>query len=89
MTRPLRPGLLLALLLTASLADARSLLIEDVTVLTGSGAPAIEDASVLVEDGRIARIARGSISATGAERVDGGGGFLVPGLMDVHVHLAG
>lgn len=89
MRRSLLPGLLLALWLMPPGAGAASLLIENVTVLDGSGAPAIEGASVLVEGERIARVHRGTIGASVTQRIDGAGGFLVPGLMDVHVHLAG
>lgn len=89
MKRPLLCAVALAWLLVPLSAAAGSLLIEGVTVLDGSGAPAIEGASVLVEGERIARVQRGTLDAPGARRIAGGGGFLVPGLMDVHVHLAG
>ena len=45
---------------------------------------------VLVEGDRITRIAGREIEAPGgAERIDGAGRFLIPGLMDMHIHLSG
>lgn len=41
---------------------------------------------VLVRDGVIAEIGQG-LASDGAEAVDGGGGVLLPGLVDLHVHL--
>jgi imidazolonepropionase-like amidohydrolase len=45
---------------------------------------------VLVENGRIARIARNleRIGAADAQRVDGRGGTLMPGLVEPHAHLS-
>ena len=72
-------------------AQARpSMLIHDVTVIDGTGRPPITGASVLVEGDRITRVARGRIDAPSeATRIDGRGKFLIPGLIDVHVHLDG
>jgi imidazolonepropionase-like amidohydrolase len=46
--------------------------------------------TVLTEDGRITRIgpAREAPTPAGARTIDGSGKFLLPGLVDVHVHLA-
>ena len=44
------------------------------------------DASVAVEDGVIAEISTGDIAADGATVIDAGGGWLLAGLWDVHVH---
>lgn len=72
-------------------AQARTaLLIEHVTLIDGTGRPPMTGASVLVEGDRITRIARGALVApAGATRVDGTGKFLIPGLIDVHIHLDG
>lgn len=45
-------------------------------------------ASVLIENGRIARIARdgAAIEAGGAQAIDLAGAYLMPGLWDVHIH---
>jgi imidazolonepropionase-like amidohydrolase len=64
--------------------------IEHVTVIDGTGRPAIADATVLVEHDRIARVARDEIKfPAGTRRIDGRGKYLIPGLMDVHIHLHG
>ena len=73
---------------TITLAD--TLLIENVTLIDGTGRPSVAGASVLVDGDRISRIARGSIDAPrGTNRIDGSGKFLMPGLMDMHIHLRG
>jgi imidazolonepropionase-like amidohydrolase len=64
--------------------------IEHVTVIDGTGRPPITDATVLVERDRIKRVARGEIMLpAGARRIDGRGKYLIPGMMDVHIHLHG
>ena len=72
----------------ATLAD--TLLIENVTLIDGTGRPSVAGASVLIDGDRISRIARDSIDAPdGTRRIDGTGKFLMPGLMDMHIHLRG
>jgi imidazolonepropionase-like amidohydrolase len=67
-----------------------SIAIEHVTVIDGTGRPAIPDATVLIEGDRITRVSRTEITIpTGAQRIDGRGKFLIPGMMDVHIHLRG
>jgi len=69
---------------------AQTLLIENVTLIDGTGRPPIAGASVLVNDGRISEISRSRIKMPGkADRINGAGKFLMPGLMDMHVHLQG
>lgn len=65
------------------------LLVDDVRLVSmdpAVGEPA--DAAVLVQDGRIAAAGpRGDIAAPAdAERIDGRGGILLPGLVDTHRH---
>ncbi len=63
----------------------------DVTVVTMESAdsPALEHATVVVENGRITAIGAASDVKVpgGARRVDGAGKFLVPGLADMHFHM--
>jgi len=74
----------------AAAQQAAAVAIEHVTVIDGTGRPTITDASVLVQGDRIVRIARGEISLPpGTQRVDGRGKYLIPGLMDIHIHLRG
>lgn len=93
-----RIGALLALLLAAISGPAPSslaaqvadLLISGVTLIDGTGAPPVEDAWVLVREGRIERVSREALEApAGVREIDGGGRWLIPGLMDMHVHLQG
>jgi len=42
---------------------------------------------VVIREGRIAAIAPAGMNVPGAPEIDGGGGVLLPGLVDLHVHL--
>jgi imidazolonepropionase-like amidohydrolase len=66
-----------------------ALLIEDVTVIDATGAPALPHRTVVVRDGRIEAIlqAGSHAAAKDALRIDGKGKFLMPGLWDMHVHI--
>ena len=69
---------------------ADTLLIENVTLIDGTGAPPVAGASVLIDGEHIARVSRTAIaSVTPDERIDGSGQYLIPGLMDLHIHLRG
>jgi len=90
--RLLTPCLAAVLLLTshAPLSGQASLLIENVTLIDGTGRPAVPNAWVLVEGDRITRVAVREIEAPrDSRRIDGSGKFLIPGLMDMHIHLSG
>jgi imidazolonepropionase-like amidohydrolase len=65
--------------------------IADVTIISPENLDHIATGSVLIESGRIARMERGPApkKPVGATIVSGKGLFLVPGLIDSHVHLAG
>ncbi|HUR93854.1 MAG TPA: amidohydrolase family protein [Gemmatimonadales bacterium] len=66
---------------------ARPVLIRNAHVIDGTGAPATSLRDLLVENGRIASIAAGgTLVAESARVVDAGGGFLIPGLIDLHAH---
>jgi imidazolonepropionase-like amidohydrolase len=74
----------------ASLWAADAILISGVTLIDGTGRPAMENAHVLIEGDRITRVGRTPISFEGALiNIDGTGKYLVPGLMDVHTHIRG
>jgi imidazolonepropionase-like amidohydrolase len=64
--------------------------ITDVTIISPENLDHIEKGSVLIENGRIVRIERkkGAKTPGGATLVSGKGQFLIPGLIDSHVHLA-
>ncbi|HEX6644776.1 MAG TPA: amidohydrolase family protein [Gemmatimonadales bacterium] len=68
---------------------APPLLIANVRIVDGTGAPVSVPSDVLIEKGRIARIVpagSGRPEAAGARIIDGSGAFLMPGLMDLHAH---
>lgn len=64
------------------------ILLSNATLLDCTGADPRPRASLLVEDGRIARIAdAGAIRADGAREIDCQGMTLMPGLTDAHTHF--
>jgi imidazolonepropionase-like amidohydrolase len=73
------------LLLVAS-AAAATLAIVHATALPISGPP-VEDATVVVTDGKIVSVAAKGAPPAGAEVLDATGQFLTPGLVDVHSHM--
>ncbi len=60
-------------------------LIQGATVLTGTG-ERLDNADVLIEDGRIAAIGK-ELGANGADVVHAAGKWITPGIIDVHSHL--
>jgi Amidohydrolase family len=63
--------------------------ITDVRIVSPEKLDHIEKSSVLIENGRIVRVVRktGAKKPAGATVVSGKGQFLIPGLIDTHVHL--
>lgn len=81
--------LLLALLLAALPCAAQRTWIGNITIVSPEKLDRVEKGGVLIENGRIVAVERGDVKAPeGADVVDGGGKYLVPGLIDSHVHLA-
>ncbi len=67
-----------------------AVLIEGVTLIDGTGKPAQSNTWVLIEAGRFAQISHAPLRVgRHVARVDGRGKFLIPGMMDVHIHLLG
>src|SRR5271154_988881 len=64
--------------------------ITDVRIISPEKLDHIDKGSVLIENGRIVRVERteGAKKPAGATVVSGEGQFLIPGLIDSHVHLA-
>lgn len=78
------------LALMGSSAIAKTTIIYAGHVITDANKPAEGPSTVTVTDGRIVSIAPGRAAAPeGAEIVDLGGKTLLPGLIDLHVHLTG
>ena len=62
--------------------------IEDVTLISPERLSPIAHTSVVIRNGRIAEIAPDLVAGPNATRIDGRGRFLIPGLIDSHVHVA-
>jgi imidazolonepropionase-like amidohydrolase len=65
---------------------ASPVLISGATVLTGTG-QRLDDADVLLRDGKVVAVGSRLDAGTDATRVDGRGKWVTPGLIDVHSHL--
>jgi imidazolonepropionase-like amidohydrolase len=70
--------------------DSALTVVTGATLWDGTGAPPVADAVLLIQDGRIvAAGARGSFAVpAGARPVDARGRFIIPGLVDAHVHFS-
>jgi imidazolonepropionase-like amidohydrolase len=70
---------------TYSPLPSEATLITHATILTGTG-ERLEDASLLISDGKIAFVGKGEAPA-GVKTIDASGRWVTPGLIDVHSHL--
>src|SRR4249919_3290028 len=61
-------------------------LITGATVLTGTGTR-LDNADVLLQDGKIVAVGTGLEAPAGATRVDAHGKWVTPGIIDIHSHL--
>ena len=67
---------------------SQAILFQNVNVVTMDAAGVIPNARVLVRDGIILAILReGQAAPAGVTIIDGNNGFLVPGLVDAHIHI--
>jgi imidazolonepropionase-like amidohydrolase len=88
-------GIALCLLATAAAGIARGQApartwITDVRIVSPERLDHVERGSVLIDGGKIARVDRSgqARAPAGAKVISGHGQFLIPGLIDSHVHLA-
>src|SRR5713226_7302885 len=72
--------------LAQRLADD-GIVIEDVTLISPERPAPLPHVSVVIREGRIAEIDSNLVAGPHATRIDGRGRFLIPGLIDSHVHL--
>src|SRR5207244_9703232 len=61
--------------------------IKNVTVISPERSTPLAHAVVVVRDGRIAEVGTYLVAGAHAKQIDGRGGFLIPGLIDSHVHV--
>ena len=79
-----------AAILSPAKSAAADILIENVTLIDGDGGAPAPGMFVLISNDRIASVADRPVEApVGAQRINGEGKFLIPGLIDTHVHLRG
>src|ERR1700744_6146436 len=80
---------LLALFAAAGPAAAETTILKNVTVIDGTGAPAMPDAAIVMTDGKISWV--GPVSGLkvpkDAKVEDMTGKFVMPGIIDSHVHV--
>jgi len=76
-----------AALATASTASAETYAIQAGRLIVDAALPARGASTVIVENGRIARIENGFAAPAGATVVDERSRTVMPGMTDVHVHL--
>jgi imidazolonepropionase-like amidohydrolase len=82
--------LLAASIVTARQQPAGVAVIQGATVITGTGSPVIRNAAIVIEGGRIRDIGpRNEVRVpNNAQVTDARGKWIIPGLIDAHVHFA-
>ncbi|MDX1623180.1 MAG: amidohydrolase [Gemmatimonadota bacterium] len=65
---------------------SRPVLITGATIMTAAGEE-LEDADLLIEDGKIAAIGHDLATPAGVETIDATGRWITPGIIDTHSHL--
>jgi len=66
---------------------AATLLLRNASLIDGTGAPLRAGVDILLADGRIEAIGSGIAAPAGAQVIDASRKYVVPGLVDCHVHL--
>jgi imidazolonepropionase-like amidohydrolase len=80
----------LALLLPLLAGAADRVIIDHVTVIEGTGRAPQPDMAVVIDGARIAAVTPSQLAGSEqGRRIDARGKYLIPGLMDVHIHLRG
>ncbi len=64
-----------------------AIVIKNVTVISPERATPLAHASIAIRDGKIAEVGTELAVGKNAKAIDGHGGFLIPGLIDSHVHV--
>ena len=73
-----------------ALSQQESLVIQDVTLIDGTGKPPVSNVTIIVQGDRIRYVGPTAVDVPrGAHRIDGKGKYVIPGLMDTHIHLKG
>ena len=84
------PALAALLLLPLLAGAAERLIIDHVTVIEGTGRAPQPDMAVIIDGAKIAAVTPSQLAGgEQGRRIDARGKYLIPGLMDVHIHLRG
>lgn len=79
-----------ALLLPLLAGAAERLIIDHVTVIEGTGRAPQPEMAVIIDGDRIAAVTPSRLAGSeSGQRIDARGKYVIPGLMDVHIHLRG
>ncbi len=74
---------------TSALPDQpAAVIIRNATIWTGTDDGVIEDADILIRQGRISAVGPGLTAPRGALEIDGRGRHVTPGIIDAHSHAA-
>ncbi len=65
---------------------SRTTLIRNATIMTAAG-PSMQNASILLQDGKIVALGQSITAPSDAVVIDGTGKYVTPGIIDVHSHL--
>ncbi|MGC9371528.1 MAG: hypothetical protein ACP5DX_18510, partial [Paracoccaceae bacterium] len=79
-------ALALAVIVATEARAQSETLLSDVTIVDVVEGTLAPGQAVLIRDGLIAEVGA-DITSTSATRLDGAGGYLIPGLWDSHVHI--
>jgi imidazolonepropionase-like amidohydrolase len=71
---------------SAQAQPAAGVLFQNVRIFDGKSDALSPPSNVLVRDNKIEKVSTAAIAADGADRIDGGGRVLMPGLIDAHWH---
>lgn len=72
----------------ANLPEQQTVLIQNATVWTNTDQGIMEQADVLVQNGRVVEVGKGLRAPGNAQVVDGTGKHVTPGIIDEHSHIA-
>lgn len=72
----------------AAVAQAQNLIIKNATIWTSADAGVLENADMIVRDGRIQRIGQDLATPRGYTEIDGTDMHITPGIVDEHSHIA-
>lgn len=80
--------LIASVLLITGATFAQTLVLTHANVIDGVSAQPVRDATVVIRDGKIERIAAGGEAPAGAQVLDLKGKWVLPGFVDAHAHVA-